>query len=103
MPAINVTLKEGASADELEKAKKSVADQGGKVTHEFKLIKGFTYDYPTLLLQTASSSDRMGPHPTPHTPINSTLTPAEFPADTVHSLATNDHVTVEADQEVKTQ
>lgn len=70
MPAINVTLKEGASADELEKAKKSVADQGGKVTHEFKLIKGFT---------------------------------AEFPADTVHSLATNDHVTVEADQEVKTQ
>ncbi|KAK7707882.1 hypothetical protein SLS57_009141 [Botryosphaeria dothidea] len=77
MPAINVTLKEGASADELEKAKKSVADQGGKVTHEFKLIKGFTYDYPTLF--------------------------AEFPADTVHSLATNDHVTVEADQEVKTQ
>jgi len=27
----------------------------------------------------------------------------KFPADSVHSLATNDHVTVENDQEVKTQ
>ncbi|KAB2578070.1 Uncharacterized protein DIS24_g4742 [Lasiodiplodia hormozganensis] len=70
MPAINVTLKEGASAEELDNAKKSVQDQGGKVTHEFKLIKGFT---------------------------------AEFPEGTVHSLATNEHVTVEADQVVKTQ
>lgn len=28
---------------------------------------------------------------------------AEFPADTVHTLQTNDHVTVEDDGEVKTQ
>ncbi|EKG14278.1 Proteinase inhibitor propeptide [Macrophomina phaseolina MS6] len=70
MPAINVTLKEGASPEQLEQAKKAVSEQGGKVTHEFKLIKGFT---------------------------------AEFPEGTVHSLSTNDHVTVEADQEVKTQ
>ncbi|KAF2736787.1 hypothetical protein EJ04DRAFT_510890 [Polyplosphaeria fusca] len=28
---------------------------------------------------------------------------AEFPADAVHTLETNDHVTVEADSEVKTQ
>ncbi|KAF2136756.1 uncharacterized protein K452DRAFT_236917 [Aplosporella prunicola CBS 121167] len=70
MPAINVTLKNDAPPEKLEEAKKNVTDQGGKVTHEFKLIKGFT---------------------------------AEFPADTVHSLATNDHITVEADQEVKTQ
>ncbi|KAF2800994.1 hypothetical protein K505DRAFT_369885 [Melanomma pulvis-pyrius CBS 109.77] len=70
MPAINVTLKSGASASELETAKKQVTDQGGKITTEFKLIKGFT---------------------------------AEFPADQVHSLETNDHITVEADSEVKTQ
>ena len=25
------------------RAKKKVTDQGGKITHEFKLIKGFTY------------------------------------------------------------
>ncbi|TKA82038.1 hypothetical protein B0A49_00176 [Cryomyces minteri] len=70
MPAINVTLKDGADKKELENAKKTVTDQGGKVTHEFKLIKGFT---------------------------------AEFPADKVHTLSTNDHITVENDGEVKTQ
>jgi hypothetical protein len=25
-------------------AKKQVTDQGGKIEHEFKLVKGFTYD-----------------------------------------------------------
>ncbi|KAF2713112.1 hypothetical protein K504DRAFT_461690 [Pleomassaria siparia CBS 279.74] len=70
MPAYNVTLKSGASPEELEAAKKKVTDSGGKIVNEFKLIKGFT---------------------------------AEFPKDAVHSLETNDHVTVEADGEVKTQ
>ncbi|KAF2870701.1 hypothetical protein BDV95DRAFT_574375 [Massariosphaeria phaeospora] len=70
MPAVNVTLKSGVSASELDNAKKQVTDQGGKITNEFTLIKGFT---------------------------------AEFPEDKVHSLATNDHITVEADSEVKTQ
>ncbi|KAF2639482.1 hypothetical protein P280DRAFT_518898 [Massarina eburnea CBS 473.64] len=70
MPAINVTLKSGASKEELEKAKSQVQEQGGKVTHEFSLINGFT---------------------------------AEFPEDSVHSLATNDHITVENDGVMKTQ
>ncbi|KAF2473015.1 uncharacterized protein BDR25DRAFT_258602, partial [Lindgomyces ingoldianus] len=65
-----VTLKSGASASELEKAKKQVTDQGGKITNEFTLIKGFT---------------------------------AEFPADRLHTLETNDHLTVEPDSEVNTQ
>lgn len=43
MPSINVSLKDGASKDQLEAAKKQVTDQGGKITHEFKLVKGFTY------------------------------------------------------------
>jgi len=30
-------------------------------------------------------------------------TSAEFPEDKVHSLSTNDHITVEADSEVRTQ
>lgn len=30
------------SSDSLTSAKKEVTDQGGKITHEFKLIKGFT-------------------------------------------------------------
>ncbi|CAI6334081.1 unnamed protein product [Periconia digitata] len=70
MPAINVTLKSGADKDQLDKAKSQVQEQGGKITNEFTLIKGFT---------------------------------AEFPEDKVHTLSTNDHVTVEADSEVKTQ
>ncbi|KAF2772166.1 hypothetical protein EJ03DRAFT_348971 [Teratosphaeria nubilosa] len=70
MPAINVSLKDGASADQLDVAKKQVTDQGGKVVNEFKLIKGFT---------------------------------AEFPADKVHTLKSNEHLNVEADSQVKTQ
>ncbi|KAH9812646.1 peptidase inhibitor i9 [Teratosphaeria destructans] len=70
MPAINVSLKDGASADQLDAAKKQVTDQGGKIVNEFKLIKGFT---------------------------------AEFPADKVHTLKTNEHLIVEADSEVRTQ
>ncbi|OCK76801.1 hypothetical protein K432DRAFT_428466 [Lepidopterella palustris CBS 459.81] len=70
MSTINVTLKSGASPEELDNAKKTVTDQGGKIINEFKLIKGFT---------------------------------AQFPPDNVHSLKTNDHITVEADSEVKTQ
>ncbi|KAL1305432.1 hypothetical protein AAFC00_002316 [Neodothiora populina] len=70
MPSINVSLKDGADSAQLEQAKKQVTEQGGKITTEFKLIKGFT---------------------------------AEFPEDKVHTLESNDHINVEADQVVKTQ
>jgi hypothetical protein len=39
---LQVTLKSGASKDELESAKKLVTEQGGKITKEFSLINGFT-------------------------------------------------------------
>ncbi|KAF2101424.1 hypothetical protein NA57DRAFT_72866 [Rhizodiscina lignyota] len=70
MSTVMVTLKEGQSKAEWEKVKQQVVDQGGKITHESKLITSFT---------------------------------AEFPKDKVHTLESNDHVSVEADQEVKTQ
>lgn len=38
-----VTLKPEASPEDFEQAKKDVESKGGKITHEFKLIKGFTY------------------------------------------------------------
>lgn len=41
--AAQVTLKEGASPDELKKAKESSKSAGGEIKHEFTLIKGFTY------------------------------------------------------------
>nr|POE61060.1 hypothetical protein CFP56_64769 [Quercus suber] len=46
MPSINVSLKDGGSADALDAAKKQVTQQGGKIVNEFKLIKGFTAEFP---------------------------------------------------------
>ncbi|KAI9789404.1 MAG: hypothetical protein M1816_006064 [Peltula sp. TS41687] len=66
----NVTLKENASPEELEKAKDEAKKQGGNITNEFTLTPGFS---------------------------------VEFPADSVHTLKSNDHVDVEADKEVFTQ
>jgi hypothetical protein len=38
-----VTLKENASPEELNKAKEKAKSDGGEIKHEFTLIKGFTY------------------------------------------------------------
>ncbi|KAK5175557.1 uncharacterized protein LTR77_000696 [Saxophila tyrrhenica] len=59
MPSINVSLKEGAGADKLEEAKKNVTDQGGKITHEFKLVKGFTADIPDDKVSTLQSNEHV--------------------------------------------
>lgn len=36
-----VTCKDNASAEEVAAAKQHAKDQGGKITHEYNLIKGF--------------------------------------------------------------
>lgn len=36
-----VTCKSDASPEQVEAAKKHARDQGGKITHEYSLIKGF--------------------------------------------------------------
>ncbi|EER29157.1 uncharacterized protein CIMG_11467 [Coccidioides immitis RS] len=46
MVMFNVTLKPNASAEELEKAKEEAKKTGGTIRHEYKLIKGFTLEYP---------------------------------------------------------
>lgn len=46
MTIFNITLKENASPEELKKAKDKAVDQGGKILHEFTLIKGFTVEFP---------------------------------------------------------
>lgn len=45
-----VTLKPEASHEDFEKAKKDVESKGGKITHEFKLIKGFTYVFTACVM-----------------------------------------------------
>ncbi|KAK2740559.1 hypothetical protein FQN57_006063 [Myotisia sp. PD_48] len=41
----NVTLKPGATDEDLEKAKEEVIETGGEIRHQYKLIKGFTVEY----------------------------------------------------------
>ncbi|KAM0724199.1 hypothetical protein Q7P37_000081 [Cladosporium fusiforme] len=59
MPQINVSLKEGASAEQLDAAKKQCTDQGGKIEHEFKLVKGFTASFPEDKVHTLSSNEHI--------------------------------------------
>ncbi|KAK8090757.1 hypothetical protein PG994_000262 [Apiospora phragmitis] len=43
MPTYIVTCKPDASAEHIAAAKKHAEDQGGKIGHEYNLIKGFSY------------------------------------------------------------
>ncbi|USP75672.1 hypothetical protein yc1106_02946 [Curvularia clavata] len=79
-PPVQITLKKDAPKEELEAAKKKVTDQGGKIVNEFTLIKGFTQTW-----------------------LTSVPNSAEIPDDVVSTLESNEHVTVEKDQEVRTQ
>ncbi|RMX79631.1 hypothetical protein D0869_08161 [Hortaea werneckii] len=108
MPTINVSLKEGASADQLDAAKKQCSDQGGKIVHEFKLVKGFTYVTP---IRSGTIPRQYSRHRFPK--WNDTENRAdkvffahiraEFPADKVHTLSSNEHINVEDDKQVTTQ
>jgi tRNA A37 threonylcarbamoyladenosine synthetase subunit TsaC/SUA5/YrdC len=40
-------------------AKKTVEEQGGKITHTFSLIKGFTVEFPTDTVYTLKSNDQI--------------------------------------------
>ena len=81
-------MKEGASPEELSKAKETAKSSGGTITHEFTLIKAFTYVHLSAIYNMAPSD---------------TLHSVEFPEDKVGTLSTNEHINVEQDGEVKTQ
>ncbi|CAF9926783.1 hypothetical protein IMSHALPRED_007046 [Imshaugia aleurites] len=60
MPTMySITLKQGASADEIDKAKESAKAQGGTVKHEFTLIKGFTVEFPNETVHTLKTDDHI--------------------------------------------
>ncbi|KAI0406171.1 hypothetical protein F4802DRAFT_596530 [Xylaria palmicola] len=54
-----VTCKEGASADEVAATKKHAKDQGGKITHEYNLIKGFAVEFPEDKVNTLESHEHV--------------------------------------------
>ncbi|KAL9534307.1 hypothetical protein SMMN14_01905 [Sphaerulina musiva] len=56
---INVSLKDPKTADakHYEEAKKQVEEQGGKIVNEYKLIKGFTAEFPDDKVHALASNE----------------------------------------------
>ncbi|KAM0358478.1 hypothetical protein HYE67_009787 [Fusarium culmorum] len=46
MPAYIITCKEDATDEQVQSAKQHAKDQGGEITHEYSLIKGFAVKFP---------------------------------------------------------
>ncbi|KAL8990878.1 MAG: hypothetical protein Q9169_008009 [Polycauliona sp. 2 TL-2023] len=59
MPMFNITLKDGAAADQLSKAKDTAKEQGGEIKHEFTLIKGFTVQFPEDRVTTLETNEHI--------------------------------------------
>ncbi|KAH7244639.1 hypothetical protein NW754_008509 [Fusarium falciforme] len=59
MPTYIVTCKDDASPEQVESAKQHAKDQGGKITHEYSLIKGFAVEYPSDAVQTLESHEHV--------------------------------------------
>ncbi|OTB03286.1 hypothetical protein M426DRAFT_321849 [Hypoxylon sp. CI-4A] len=59
MPTYIVTCKPEASAEEVAAAKKHAEDQGGKIGHEYKLIKGFSVTFPNDAVNTLESHEHV--------------------------------------------
>ncbi|OAA44408.1 pyruvate dehydrogenase kinase [Metarhizium rileyi] len=59
MPSYIVTCKDDASDDQVKEAKKHAIDQGGKITHEYTLIKGFAVSFDKDAITTLESSEHV--------------------------------------------
>ncbi|KAK7997234.1 hypothetical protein PG989_005274 [Apiospora arundinis] len=59
MPTYIVTCKPDASADQIAAAKKHAEDQGGKIGHEYNLIKGFSVEFPKDSMSTMESHEHV--------------------------------------------
>ncbi|KAM3423722.1 hypothetical protein BST61_g1134 [Cercospora zeina] len=56
---INVSLQKGADSQYYDTAKKQVEEQGGKIVNEFKLVKGFTAEFPDDKVHTLASNEHI--------------------------------------------
>ncbi|KAI1049340.1 hypothetical protein LB506_005028 [Fusarium annulatum] len=59
MPSYIVTCKDDASDDQVKSAKQHAIDQGGKITHEYSLIKGFAVEYDDDKIQTLENHEHI--------------------------------------------
>ncbi|KAI0198923.1 branched-chain alpha-ketoacid dehydrogenase [Astrocystis sublimbata] len=59
MPTYIVTCKDGASPENVAAAKQHAKDQGGKITHEYNLIKGFAVEFPEDKISTMETHEHV--------------------------------------------
>ncbi|EON97576.1 putative peptidase inhibitor i9 protein [Phaeoacremonium minimum UCRPA7] len=59
MPSYIVTCKDDATPEQVEAAKKHATDQGGKIGHEYSLIKGFSVSFPQDSISTLESHEHV--------------------------------------------
>ncbi|KAI1106964.1 hypothetical protein F4804DRAFT_298908 [Jackrogersella minutella] len=59
MPTYIVTCKPDASPEQVAAAKKHAQDQGGKIGHEYNLIKGFSVSFPNDAITTLESNEHV--------------------------------------------
>ncbi|GAP93253.1 putative peptidase inhibitor I9 [Rosellinia necatrix] len=59
MPSYIITCKPSASAEEVAATKQHAKDQGGKITHEYNIIKGFAVEFPADNINTLESHEHV--------------------------------------------
>ncbi|KAI9167235.1 putative peptidase inhibitor i9 protein [Paramyrothecium foliicola] len=59
MPSYIVTCKDDASPEQVEAAKQHAKDQGGKIGHEYTLIKGFSVTFNDDAISTLESHEHV--------------------------------------------
>ncbi|TDZ53152.1 [3-methyl-2-oxobutanoate dehydrogenase [lipoamide]] kinase [Colletotrichum trifolii] len=59
MPTYIVTCKEDASDEQFKAAKQHAIDQGGKIGHEYSLIKGFSVEFPEDQISTLEKHEHV--------------------------------------------
>ncbi|CAM1511144.1 Fc.00g086570.m01.CDS01 [Cosmosporella sp. VM-42] len=59
MPSYIVTCNDDATPDQVEAAKQHAKDQGGKIGHEYTLIKGFSVSFDKDSVQTLEGHEHV--------------------------------------------
>ncbi|KYK59691.1 putative peptidase inhibitor i9 protein [Drechmeria coniospora] len=59
MPSYIITCKDNATPEQVEAVKKHATDQGGKIGHEYSLIKGFSVTFDNDAVTTLESHEHV--------------------------------------------
>ncbi|KAG7118676.1 hypothetical protein HYQ45_009338 [Verticillium longisporum] len=59
MPSYIVTCKKDATDDQVESAKEHAKNQGGTITHEYNLIKGFAVKFDEGAVQSLEAHEHV--------------------------------------------